>query len=69
MPRKYTKIENHEKEIIQLKLAGCTRKEIAEKIGITPKQVHQFMCRYNRRQRNIGTSIEPRDDRVVFEIQ
>ena len=60
MPRQYTKFEQHEATILQMKAKGSTRKEIAEKVGITPDQVHQFLCRYNRKQRNIKAGILPK---------
>ena len=60
MPRQYTNFEQYEETILQMKAKGCTRREIAEKIGITPDQVHQFLCRYNRKQRNIKTGILPK---------
>ena len=60
MPRKYTNIEKYEEEILQMKSKGCTRREIAEKVGITPEQVHQFVCRYNRKQCNIKSGIVPK---------
>ena len=60
MPRQYTNLEQCEETIVQLKAKGCTRRKIAEKVGITPEQVHQFLCRYNRNQRNIKAGILPK---------
>ena len=60
MPRQYTNFEQYEETILQMKAKGCTRREIAGEIGITPDQVHQFLCRYNRKQRNIKAGILPK---------
>ena len=60
MPRQYTNLEQYEESILQMKAKGCTRREIAEKVGITPGQVHQFLCRYNRKQRNIEAGVLPK---------
>ena len=60
MPRPYTNLEHYEETIVQLKAKGCTRREIAEKVGITSEQVHQFLCRYNRKQRNIKAGVLPK---------
>ena len=60
MSRQYTKIEEYEETILQMKAKGCTRREIAEKVNITPDQVHQFLCRYNRKQRNIKVGVLPK---------
>ena len=60
MPRQYTKFEQYEETILQMKAKGCTRREIAAKVGITPDQVHQFLCRYNRKQRNMKVGILPK---------
>ena len=59
MPRQYTKFEQYEEEILKMKSKGCTRREISEKLGLTPDQVHQFLCRYNRKQRNMKAGILP----------
>ena len=53
MPREYTNIAQHSARILQLKEKGLTRGEIANQIGISKDQVHQFFCRYNRNQRKI----------------
>jgi len=60
MSRQYTKFEQYEETILQMKAKGCTRREIAEKIGITSDQVHQFLCRHNRKQRNIKAGVFPK---------
>ena len=60
MPRQYTNLEQYEETILQMKFQGSTRGEIAKKIGITSEQVHQFLCRYNRKQRNIQAGILPK---------
>ena len=60
MPRQYTNLEQYEETILQMKAKGCTRREIAEKVGITPDQVHQFLFRYNRKQRNMNVGILPK---------
>ena len=60
MPRQYTNLEQYEETILQMKAKGCTRREIAEKVGITSEQVHQFFCRYNRKQRNIEAGVLPK---------
>ena len=60
MPRQYTNLEQYKETILQLKAKGCTRREIAGAVGITPDQVHQFLCRYNRKQRNIKAGVLPK---------
>ena len=53
MPRSYQHISDYEKEILELKLQGMTLREIGEKFGFTYKQVHNFITRYNKKQRMI----------------
>ena len=60
MPRNYTHLEKYSEEILRLKATGYTRRQIAEKIGISNDQVHQFLCRYNRRQRNLAAGVIPK---------
>ena len=57
MPRSYQHISNYEKEILELKAKGLTRKEIGAKLGFTEKQVHNFITRYNEKQRKIKAGI------------
>ena len=57
MPRSYQHISNFEKEILELKAQGLTRKEIGAKFGFTEKQVHNFITRYNEKQRKMKAGI------------
>ena len=51
MPREYRHIQEYEKEILELKSQGYTLRAIGEKLGFTYKQVHNFITRYNTKQR------------------
>lgn len=53
MARSYQHISDNEKEILELKSQGMTLREIGEKFGFTYKQVHNFITRYNKKQRMI----------------
>ena len=53
MPRSYQHISNYEKEILELKSKGLTLREIGAKLGFTEKQVHNFITRYNEKQRKL----------------
>ena len=51
MPRSYRHISNYENEILELKSQGFTVREIGAKLGFTKEQVHNFITRYNKKQR------------------
>lgn len=51
MPRSYRHISNYENEILELKSKGFTVREIGAKLGFTKEQVHNFITRYNKKQR------------------
>ena len=57
MPRQYTNLEQYEESILQMKAKGCTRREIAENLGITSEQVHGFVKRHNKNLRNIEAGV------------
>ena len=57
MPRSYRNISQYEKEILELKQAGKTKREIAERLGFTKEQVKNFITRYNRNQRKLAAGI------------
>ena len=55
--RKYTKIETIEAEIIAMRAAGKTRREIAEHFGLEIKQIKWWISRYNRKQAKLAAGI------------
>ena len=73
MARSYKNISKYEKEILELKSQGYTLREIGEKYGFTYDQVHNFITRYNKKQRKIEAGIairkkgRPAKDSVVTE--
>ena len=73
MPRSYRQIKEYEKEIMELKEKGFTKREIAEKFGLSKEQIKEFIKRYNRKQRKISAGIalkkkgRPPKDYVVSE--
>lgn len=59
MARSYRYIKEYEKEILELKSKGMTLREIGKKYGFSYEQVHNFISRYNEKQRKIeADSIE-----------
>ena len=73
MARSYRHIQEYEKEIIELKSKGYTKREIGEKLGLSFKQIGNFITRYNKKQQKIaaGASIKrkgrPPKDYIVTE--
>ena len=57
MPREYKHIKEYEKEILELKEKGVTNREIGERFGFSYEQVHNFISRYNERQRKLAAGI------------
>ena len=58
--RKYTKIKEIEPEIMAMREAGQTLREIAVHFGLEKKQLKNLINRYNRRQKKIEAGITPR---------
>jgi len=58
--RKYTRIKEIEPEIMAMREAGQTLREIAEHFGLEKKQLKNLINRYNRRQKEIEAGIIPR---------
>ena len=73
MPREYRHIKAYEKEILELKGQGYTKREIGERFDLSYEQVHNFISRHNERQRKIAAGIairkkgRPSKDSVVTE--
>ena len=57
--RKYMHIKILEPEIVAMKDAGTTKREIAEHFGLTTEQVKELLKRYRRRERKIAAGIMP----------
>ena len=58
MARSYRHISQYENEILELKAQGKTKREIAEHFGFSLEQVHNFITRYNKRQRKLQAGVE-----------
>ena len=57
MARSYRHVSEYEEEILRLKSEGWTKREIGKKYGFTYEQVHNFISRYNEKQRKIAAGI------------
>lgn len=58
--RKYTHVKVLEPEIVQMREAGKSQREIAEYFELTTEQVKELLKRYRRRERKIAAGIMPR---------
>lgn len=58
--RKYTHVKELEAEILSMREAGKTRREIAEHLGLEKRQIETWVTRYNRKQKKIAARIPPR---------
>ena len=72
MTRSYGRIQQYEKEILELKKQGLTLRQIGERLGFSEKQVHNFISRYNEKQRKLAAGIvlrrkgrPPKDDKYT----
>lgn len=57
--RKYTNIKEIEPEIIAMREAGKTRREIAEHCGLEKRQIVWWVSRYNKAQAKLAAGIMP----------
>ena len=57
MSRSYRHIQEYEQEILKLKEEGMTLREIGKKFDFTYDQIHNFISRYNIRQRKLQAGI------------
>jgi len=58
--RNYTHIKMIEPEIIAMREAGKTRREIAEHFGLEKRQIAWWVSRYNKAQAKLAAGISPR---------
>ncbi len=57
MSREYRHINEYAEEILRLKSEGITKREIGKRLGFSYDQVHNFISRYNKKQRRIAAGI------------
>ena len=60
MPRKYRHIEQYEKEILELREQGLTKREIGEKFGFSKEQIKGVLQRKRRREEKLSYGILPK---------
>ena len=48
--RKYTHVSEYETIILSMRQEGCTRREIADELGLSIKQIETWITRYNKRE-------------------
>ena len=51
--RKYTHMNEYEAVILTMRQSGYTRREIADELGFSVKQIETWITRYNKRQRHL----------------
>ena len=57
MARSYRHIQQYEKQILEMKESGLTKREIGKRLGFTKEQIHNFITRYNEKQRKIAAGV------------
>ena len=60
MPREYRHIEQYEKEILELREQGLTKREIGEKLGFSKEQIKGVLQRKRRREEKLSYGILPK---------
>ena len=60
MPREYRHIEQYEKEILELKEQGLTKREIGEKYGLSKEQIKGVLQRKRRREEKLSYGVLPK---------
>lgn len=57
MSRKYTKIDQYEKQILSMREEGKTHREIAESLGLEKEQIKKWLRRYRIKKEKIEAGI------------
>lgn len=57
MSRKYTKIDQYEKQILSMREEGRTHREIAESLGLEKEQIKKWLRRYRIKKEKIEAGI------------
>ena len=58
--RKYSHIKILEPQIVAMREAGMTRREIADRLGLTKEQIKNWVRRYNKSQQDLAAGVLPR---------
>ena len=59
MSRKYVKIDEYGKQILEVKAQRETNREITQMLGVNRKCIKNWIPRYNRQQRKLEAGILP----------
>ena len=57
MARSYRHVSEYEEEILRMKAEGKTKREIGETLGLNFDQIHNFLKRYNEKQRRSAAGL------------
>ena len=60
MPREYRHIKEYEKEILELREQGLTKREIGEKFGLSKEQIKGFLKQERRRKEKLACEMLPK---------
>ena len=60
MAREYRHIKEYEKEILELKEKGLTKREIGERLGFSKEQIKGVLKRYRRNEEKLSCGIAPK---------
>ena len=60
MSRKYTNIDQYEKQILSMRKEGRTHREIAESLGLEKEQIKKWLRRYRMKKEKIEAGIQIR---------
>ena len=60
MSREYRHIKEYEKEILELREQGLTKREIGERFGFSKEQIKGLLKRNRRREEKISYGIAPK---------
>ena len=60
MPREYRHIKEYEKEILELREQGLTKREIGEKFGLSKEQIKGFLKQERRRKEKLACGMLPK---------
>jgi len=55
--QEWTSIKEFEEKILTMRAEGKSRQEIANKLGLSKRQIKDWICRYNRRVASSGSGL------------